>query len=129
MNKVEKLDQLDRAIKDCEIKLKSVQTNIENIDKEISVLSPRKAELEQNIRFHKKEGTVSIAHEFKKVRGELSKTKARLILITADRKKAIVAYQQIQDIVDKFKNDHMALLKTSENNVLRVLFGGNHGKE
>lgn len=129
MNKNEELDKLDCAIKDCEIKLKSVQSNIEQIDKEIDALRPRQAELEQNIEFHKKSNTVPLAQEYKKAKNELSKTKARLILITSDRKKSDEACKQIQQVIEKFKRDYSNLIATSENNVLRVLFGGRRGKK
>jgi hypothetical protein len=54
VSKIVELDKLTKAIADADIRLKSIQTNIENIDKEISVLSPRKIELEQNLDFHKR---------------------------------------------------------------------------
>jgi chromosome segregation ATPase len=128
-SKNEQLEQLSKAIADADIRLKSIQMNIEKISAEISVLSPKKSELKQNIEFHKKEGTVPIAHEFKKARAELSKTTARLILLTSDLKKSQEACQQVIEIIDKFKNDQAALLKTSENNVLRPKFGANRGQE
>ena len=128
VSKIDQLDQLDKAIKDAHIKYKSIETNIEQIDKEIAVLSPRKSELEQNIEFHKSAGTVPIAHEYKKAKAELSKVTARLIFITADQKKAREACKQIEQIVEKLKRDHTALLKTSDDNILRPIFGGTHGK-
>lgn len=129
MSKIAELDKLDKALKDADIRLKSIQSAIEQIDKEIAVLSPRKTELEQNIEFHKKEGIIPLAHEYGKTKNELFKTKARLALITSDQKKAIQAVKDIQLIIEKFKKDHYELLKTSENNVLRVLFGVNRGKK
>lgn len=129
VSKNEELDKLDRAAADAEIRLKSIQLNIEQIDKEIAVLNPRKDELEQSIEFHKRTGTIPIAHEYKKAKTEFSKTKARLILITSDRKKADDACKQIEKIIEKLKRDHMELLRTNENNVLRVLFGAGRGKK
>jgi chromosome segregation ATPase len=129
VSKIEQLDKLSKAIADADIRLKSIQMNIEKIQAEVSVLSPKKTELKQNIEFHKKEGTIPLAHEFKKARAELSKTTARLILLMSDLKKSQEACQQIAEIIEKFKNDHEALLKTSENNVLRPKFGANRGQE
>lgn len=129
MNKIEELDKLDRAIKDADVRLKSIQANIEQIDKEIAVLSPRKSELEQNIEFHKREGTIPLAHEYKKAKSELSKVTARLIFIKSDHSKAHEACKQIEEIMEKFRKDHNELLKTSENNILRVIFGGKRGKK
>ena len=128
MNRIEELDKLDRAIKDADIKLKSIQNNIEQIDKEIAVLAPRKLELEKNIEFHKRSSTIPIAHEYKKTKAELSKVTARMIFIGAEYGKSVKACRQIEEIIDKFKRDHYELLKTNENNVLRVIFGGKRGK-
>ena len=129
MSNLEQLDKLDRAIKDAEIRLKSIQASIELIDKEIAHLGPRQIELQQNIEFHKSLGTVPIAHEYKKAKTELSKIKARLILINADRKKADDACKQIEKIMDKFRKDQFELIRINENNVLRVIFGGRRGRK
>jgi chromosome segregation ATPase len=128
MGRMEELDKLDKAIKDAELRLKSIECNVEQIDKEIAVLEPRKNELEQNIEFHKKPDTIPIAHEFKKARAELSKIKARLILIVFDRKKALQACKDIEQILQKFKKDYAELIKTNDNNVLSPNFGGDRGK-
>ena len=129
MSKIEDLDKLDRAIKDAEIRLKSIQTAIENISKEISTLAPRKLELEQNIEFHKKVGVIPIAHEHGKVKSELSKVSSRLSAITNDQKKAIQACIDVEFIIQKFKKDYAELVKTSHNNVLWGLFGVKRGKK
>ena len=129
MGLMDELDRLDKAIKNSDISLKAILINIEKIDNEIAILAPRKLELQQNIEFHKKSGTIPIAHEFKNARTELSKTTARLILLTSDRKKSYQACKDIEEIMEKFKRDHIKLLKTSENNVLRVLFGVKRGKK
>ena len=123
------MDKLDRAIKDAEIRLKSIQANVSQLANEIAVLSPRKLELEQNIEFHKKAGTIPIANEHRKVRTELTKTKARLLNITAEHKRASQAIDEVIEIIEKFKRDQAALLKTSDDNVLRPAFGGKNGKK
>lgn len=128
MSKIDELDKLTKAIADCDIRLKSIRSAVEQIDKEISVLAPRKLELEQNIEFLKKSDIIPIAHEYKKSKAELTKVRTRLTSITSDQKRAVEACKQIEDIISKFKNDHMELLRTSEDNVLKVLFGANRGK-
>lgn len=129
MSKIEQLDKLDKAIKDGEIRLKSIEINVEQIYKEIAVLEPRKNELQQNIEFIKSGEALPIAHEYKKTKSELSKTTARLILIKSDYRKAVQACKDVEEILQKFKKDYEDLVKTSENNVLRPNFGGNRGKE
>lgn len=129
MGKIDEIDKLIKAIADADIRLKSIQCAVEKIDKEISILGPRKNELEQNIEFHKRSDTIPIAHEYKSSKLELSKTTARLILITSDQKKAIQACKDIERILNKFNKDLFELSKIDENNVLRPVFGGRHGKK
>jgi len=129
VGKQDDIDKLDRAIKDAEIKLKSIQANIEQIDNEINALSPRKKELESNIEFHKRTSTIPIAQEYKKAKEELTKTNVRLTFITKGRIDASKAAKDVEDIIQKFKNDYHNLLKTGDNNVLRPKFGSKRGKK
>jgi chromosome segregation ATPase len=129
MNKLDELDKLDRAIKDSSIRLKSIQSAIEQIDKEIAILQPRKNELEQNIEFLKKKDTIPIAQEYKKSKAELTKVKTRLTAITGDRCKADDACHQIEEIIEKFKKDHARLIISSDDNILEGKFGVRRGKK
>lgn len=128
MNKIQELDKLDRAIKDAEIRLKSIRTSIDQIDKEIAILQPHINELEQNIGFLKKKETIPIAQEYRKAKTELTKTKVRLSAITSDRLKADDACCQIEEIIQKFKKDHARLIITSDDNILEGKFGVRRGK-
>jgi len=128
MGLLDELDRLKRAQEDGEIRLKSIQAAVEQIDKEIAILAPRKLELERNIEFNKKSDAAPIIHEYRKTKSELSKVTARLILIRSDYAKAKQACKDVEEILTKFRKDHADLLKTSENNVLRVIFGADRGK-
>jgi chromosome segregation ATPase len=127
LSKLEELDRLERALSDAEIGLKSILLNLEKIDNEIAILVQRKNELTQNIEFHKKEDVVPIAQEYRKSKEELAKIIARLILLNSDRNKSQSAIKTTESIIEKFKRDHMELLKTGDNNVLRPAFGGKRG--
>ena len=129
MGLLDEKDKLKRAIDDAEIRLKSIEANVEQLGKEIDVLSHRKNELEQNIEFHKKDDVISIAQEYKKSKDELAKTKARLKLIVPDLAKSKQAVKDVAEIINKFKKDHMELSKTNEDNVLRPIFGGKRGQD
>ena len=125
---MDELDKIKKAIDDAQIRFKSIESAIEQIDKEIAILAPRKLELETNIEFHKKENTIPIVNEHRKTKAELSKTTARLILIMSDRRKAAQVCSDVQNIIEKMKKDHAELLRNSENNVLRGRFGAKRGK-
>ena len=122
------LDRLSRAIKDADISLFSVKARIEQLDKEIAILAPRKNELEQNIEFLKKQDTIPLAQEFKKSKAELAKTSSRLNIIVSERVKVYQASLDIEMAIAKFKRDHDQLIIGSENNILKIDFGGKRGK-
>jgi predicted nucleic acid-binding Zn-ribbon protein len=128
MSNVADLDRLIRAIKDAEIRLSSIKTSVENIDKEILALTPRKAELATNLRFLKQGNTVPLAQEYKRTKAELTKTSSRLNIISGERVKAHQACLEIEKIIEKFKKDHTNLIISSENNILKGNFGGTRGK-
>ena len=128
MTKTQQIDQLDRAIRDSDIRLYSVKSNIDNISKEVEGLSIRKNELEQNLDFLKQEDTIPLAQVYKKVKSELAKINSRLNIITSDRAKAQNAATEIEYIIAKLKRDHAALIISSENNILKGNFGGRRGK-
>lgn len=127
MGFIEEKDKLERALGDAEISLKSILLNIEKIDSEIATLVQRKNELIQNIEFHKKEETIPLVQEHRKAKEELSRVTARLILLSGDRNKSHSAIKTTEIIIEKFKKDHMELLKSSENNILRPNFGARRG--
>lgn len=129
MNQIEQLDAIDRAIKDAELRLKSIEEAVEKIDKEISILAPRKNELEQNLEFHKNPNVIPIAHEYKKSKAELSKIKARLILLSSDQKRVNHSHDETKKAIEKLKKNYSEISSASQNNVLKVLFGALRGKK
>lgn len=129
MGLIVELDRLDRAIKDANIRLSSIRINIDQLDREISILGPRKLELGQNLEFLKQNDTVPLAQEYKKAKAELTKVISRLNIITNDRAKAFKATLDIEQIIAKFKRDHANLIIGSENNILKGNFGGRRGKK
>ena len=129
MNKTEELDKLDKAIKNAEASQKSIQINIDQLSKEINILSQQKNELEENLEFHKRVGIIPIAHEYGKSKKELAKIVNRLNLVVADHKKFVQGLLDVQEIIAKFKRDYADLSGTNDNNVIRALFGVRRGKK
>jgi chromosome segregation ATPase len=129
MSKLIELDKLDRVIKDSKIRLGSIKTNVELLDKEINALEPRRFELERSIGFLKQQETIPLAHEYRKIKSELTKTVARLKIITVDRNKAHQAALDVEKIIEKFQRDYQKLAISGENNILKPNFGGNNGKK
>jgi chromosome segregation ATPase len=129
VNKAEELDKLDKEIKTAETSQKSIQTNIDQLSKEINILNKQKIELEQNLEFHKRVGVIPLAHEYGKSKRELTKVTNRLNLITSDHSKSVQGLDRVKEIIVKFRRDYMRLLNSNEDNVVRAIFGVKRGKK
>lgn len=79
------LSKLDRAIKDAEIRIRTFQTSIGALDKEIESLTQLESTLEENIKNLKAQRIIAIAQEYKKAKEELKKVKSRIVLLSNDR--------------------------------------------
>lgn len=127
MGNLQEIDKLDRAMKDAEIRLKSIRHNLEKIDHEITVLEPLQKELEENIEFLKRTGTIPMAQEFRKTKQELAKTKARLGLLLVDRPKVSNACDEVESIIHKFRKDIQDLILSDDKKVLKFQRGNKNG--
>ena len=127
MSNLQELDKLDRAIKDAEFRLKSIEANIVKVEHEINVLIPFQQQLELNIDFLKKSEVIPIALEFKKARQELTRTKARIGALNSDLSRSSQACSEIVKIIEKFRKDFKKLSEVSSNNILKGKFGGRNG--
>jgi chromosome segregation ATPase len=117
------LEELDRAIKNGEIRLCTVNTNIGSLTKEIEVLDALESELEENLKVLKKKNIVAIATEYKKAKEDLAKTKVRLISLKNDRENFKKAANDVQKAMEKAKQDIEKMKKNGDSNVLHGTFG------
>ena len=122
MGKQEELEKHDRAVKDGEIRLRTVKTNIEVLNREIETLSALEMQLEENVRCLKKKNIVAIAAEFKKAKADLTKTKVRLLALQNDREHFKKSIANLESVMEKSKEE-IVKLKNGDNNVLRGKFG------
>ena len=125
VNNLVELDKIDRLIKDSEIRLKSIELSVAKTEHEIGILKPLQEQLEQNLAFLKSSNAVPIAHEFRKVKQELIKTKARLSMILLDRCKAAEAVEEVKRAIDEMRRKYRELATANLNNVLIGKFGRN----
>lgn len=128
MTKTQEINKIDGLIKDALVSLNNIRTLIDQIDKEVALLSPNRIILEQNIEFLKKQETIPLAHEYRKIKQELSNTKKRLEFIITDRDNKNKACSDIENIIEQYKKKRAILIISGANNILRVNFGGRNGK-
>lgn len=126
MSKLVEIEKLDRAIKDSEIRLNTVNTNVVSLTREIDQLISYENQLIQNIKFLKKQKIVALAAEFKKIREDMGKTKTRLIALKNDREHFVKAANDVIKLMKKQKEDLKKLKESGDNNVLLGKFGKKH---
>jgi len=123
--KKEELAKIDRNIKDAEIRLKNFTLNIETIQKEIDFLENVGEQLDENIKYLKKNKIITLAEEYKKSKENLKKTKTRLVQLKSDKIINEKAYKELDVYLEKNKELYDKLSKQGENNVLQGKFGRN----
>ena len=127
MTKSDDLTKLEHHIKDCENRLKTFNSNIDTIQKELGFLCNLENQLESNIAFLKKNKTITLATEYKKAKEDLKKTKIRLTQLKSDKAINEKAYKELESILARNKESYDKLAKQSENNVLQGKFGRRRG--
>lgn len=123
MSKQVELEKLDRAVRDGEIRLQTVNVNINSLTKEIDQLENLENQLEENLKCLKKKSIIAIATEFKKAKEDLKKTKTRLISLKNDRENFKKAANDVEAVMKKAKEDMENLKKNGDSNVLHGTFG------
>lgn len=128
MSKQTDLEKIDRNIKDCENRLKTFESNISTIQKEVDFLLNLENQLQMNIGILKTIKIVTLATEYKKAREDLKKTKIRLTQLKSDKTINEKAYKELCVILEKNKEAYDKLSKQGENNVLQGKFGNGSRK-
>ncbi len=127
MTKNAELERLDRAIKDGEIRIRTVQNNIDQLTKEIDTLVTLEKQLEENVGCLKKKNVTVIATEFKKAKDDLARTKTRLINLGNERENFNKSLENAKQVMEKAR-EHIEKLQKEENNVLQGKFGRKDGQ-
>lgn len=123
MNKQIELEQLDRAIKDGEIRLRTVKINIDTLSRDIDILVKIESDLIDNIKFLKQNKIVAMAGEYKKAKDSLARTVIRLIGLMNDREHFRKAAKNVEEMIEKAKSDIEKIRLEGDNNVVRGTFG------
>jgi hypothetical protein len=123
MGKTEELTKIDRAIKDCELRLKTFEANISTLKKEVDFLLNMEKQLSENIAYLKKIKVIALAKEFKDAREDLKKTKIRILQLKSDLVINEKAYKDVEKILEKNKESYDKFAKQDDNNVVQGKFG------
>lgn len=123
MGRTEDLARIDRSLKDGEIRLRTVKTNLDALDREISILNTLESELVENVKCLKTKQIIAKAAEYKKAKEDLAKTRARLIGLKNDREHFRKAHAEVEFVMNKAREELEKIQKNGDNNVLHGKFG------
>lgn len=123
------LEQAEKLLKDLETKYQIFAYNQQVVEKEISHLNRLKDALEQNIAVLANRYTIPLISEFKKARDDLARTQVRLNMHISDREKIIKTLTQLQDMINKGKEQYYIALRGLDGIVIKGNFGNRDGQE
>jgi len=125
--KNQELDNLDRLVKDYEIRINTSQIQLAAVQKELDELANVEKQLEENIKYLKKKKVAVIASEFKKAKDDLTKTKNRMAFLRIERDNQCRVLRELTDSVKSAKERLVKILKGGENNVILGKFRKKNG--
>ncbi len=123
MSKQVDLERLDRAIKDGMIRICTVKSNIDLLDKDIETLIQLESTLVENLKCLKEKNIIAMASEFRKAKEDLGKTRIRLTVQQNEREDYRKALANVTQVVEESKEAIEKIKKSGENNVLHGNFG------
>ena len=110
---------LETELKDCESRIQLIKTNLDAMDKEISLYRILEEKLLENIKCLKTNKIVALAKEFRKSKEELFTARAKLEMLENDRNHFLKIYKDLALSIKKMKDTLSAPEKKKENNVLQ----------
>lgn len=116
--RAEELARLERAIKDFDIRMRTLQSSITAVDDELSRVNTFKETIESNIKCLKTQKIIAIAQEYKKIKEELKRVENRITQLSNDREYFRKSLMDM-DLMLKVTQKELEKLKDSlENNII-----------
>lgn len=127
MSKLDDLTKIDRTIKDCDLRLKTIKANMEALEREIDSLSTKEIQISENLQFLKSKNVKGaiIALEFKDIKVELSRIKHMLSVRKNEMENYRKAFRDTEDLLTASALEYAAL--NNQNNVIQGKFGKKDG--
>jgi hypothetical protein len=117
------IDRAERAIKDAEIRLYTIQNQLNAIDMEYARLINIQYLIENNIVNLKKEKVIALAGSYKKAKMELMKVQAHINIVGNNKTAVTRMRNDAQVFLDRCKKEYDNMLESFKNNVLFGNFG------
>ena len=119
MSHTEELKILDRTIRDSEIRIRTLQTNIDAIEKELLNVVSLKQILEDNIKCLKANKIIAVANEYKKIKEELKRVTHRIETLSYDKTRFCILIKDVESLLKKSNIDFEKMKNAGNENVLQ----------
>jgi chromosome segregation ATPase len=117
--RTEELSKLDNAIKEAEVRMRTINASLDALDKEITILCDLEKTLKENVKCLKEKRVVAIAKEFRKAKDDLKRTQIKITSLKNDREHFSKANKEMDAFLKQTKRDIDRLKESLENNVLQ----------
>lgn len=128
----ENLNRASHVLLDAEVRLRTISVQIQQLDKEIAILTVVEANLQENIRVMKRKRVTVRVEDYKKARSDLNTARTRRAFLRVDRENSLKAERHAEMLYGKAKEEYDKAydrLKNPPNNVLYVDFGRKDGRQ
>lgn len=116
--RTEEVERSERAIKDAEIRQRTLLVQIEALDKELAALEFNEYVLQDNLDTLKQDKIIAIASEYKKAKEEVAKARAKRVQVSNERVKLGHQCDEMTKFLNKALEAHEELMYRLNNNVL-----------
>ena len=124
MGRTQDLERAERAIKDAEIRLNTISTQLNLLEMDVAKFSHIKNVLESNITSLKKKKVIALAEQYRKAKNDLAKANAYLNVSENNRNAMVRIKEEATANLEKYKREYEELVDKFENNVIYGNFGG-----
>lgn len=126
------VNRASHALLEADIRLRTINAQIHQIDKEIAILIAVEANLEENVRVMKRKRIIVMVNEFRKAKTDLNTARVRQAFLRMDRENVLKVEKHAHTIYNKAKEGYdnaYQRLHAPPNNIIYVDFGRKDGQQ
>lgn len=122
----EELNRCSHILLDAEVRLRTINVQVQQFEKEIALLTVVEANLVENIRVLKKKHVIVTSGEYKKAITDLGTARTRIAFLRMDLESYLKIEKNCEVLYEEAKADYekaFNLINNPPNNVVKVDFG------
>lgn len=128
----EELNKASHVLLDAEVRLNTVTIQIQDLERQIALLTSIEAHLKENIGVLQRKRVIIVASEYRKAITDLSTARTRLAFLRIDRENCLKIQGHSEFVYEKAKSEYehaFKMLHEPMNNVIQGNFGRTDGQE